>query len=132
MVSLDRFDTRTRANEGVEIELKHVKTGEPMGCFITVLGTDSDAFRRLKTDRERQALDLISKKGADGDLSAEEREEAALALLAGCTVGWRELEQGGKPLVFSPAAAAQLYRDYPPIREQVDRAIANRANFLLA
>jgi hypothetical protein len=124
MANLKQFDTKTNANAGVEIELKFIGSGAPSGAFIRVLGTDSDAFRDMQLERAREALDREAK--GLPDLTPEERDERGIKTLARCTLGWRGLD-GIED--FSIKAAENLYREYPAIREQVNIAIANRANF---
>lgn len=128
MVALAKFDTRTRANQGVEIQLKDLRTGKPAGAFITIIGQDSDRFQEVKTEQARELADSMS----------GERPTAAMInamtcrTLAACTLGWRGLDGPDGPLQFSVSAAEQLYRDYPAIRDQVNEEIADRANFVLA
>lgn len=133
-VSLARFDTKTKANAGIEIELLDARTGVGSGAFITVRGTDSDEFRAFNADRARIHLERIREHGAKTkQQSAAEADEDGAELLAACTVGWRDLDnEDGTPLAFSPAAAKALYLKYPLIREQIDRAIADRSAFLKA
>jgi hypothetical protein len=125
MASLKQFDTKTGANAGVEVELKFIGSGAPSGAFIRVLGTDSDVFRDMQIERAREALDREAK--GLPEWTAEERDERSVQTLARCTLGWRGLDGIDD---FSIKAAEALYRDYPAIREQVNIAIANRANFL--
>lgn len=130
-MDLENFDTVTRANEGAPCALKDVRTGKPTDAVITVRGMDSDDFQRLKADRAR---DMAARResGNYAELTQEERDELAVDTLARMTVGWTGLSHGGQPLVFSVAAARDLYRRFPAIREQVNVFIADRANFLPA
>ena len=125
MATLKQFDTRTGANAGVDVELRFIGSGAPSGAFIRVLGTDSDVFRAMQLERARESLDRETK--GLPDWTAEERDERGVQSLAACTVGWRGLDDIGE---FTLKAAADLYRKYPAIREQINVAIADRANFL--
>jgi hypothetical protein len=40
------------------------------------------------------------------------------------------LDANGDPVAFSRAAVAELYSQFPAVRDQVDACIGNRANFL--
>jgi hypothetical protein len=127
-MDINCFDTKTRADEGVEIELSDLKTGRPAGVFIKVIGSDGDRFSQLTTERARQLRDITSR----GEASKADIDRLASQLLAGCTIGWRGLTRNGDEYPYSPAAALDLYTNYPAIREQIDVAIMRRANFVLA
>jgi len=126
MASLKQFDTKTGSNAGVEIELKIIGSGAPSGAFIRVHGIDSDKFRDMQLERARESLEREAK--GLPDWTPGERDERGVKTLAACTLGWRGLDDIGD---FSVKAAEALYRDYPAIREQINVAIANRANFLV-
>lgn len=128
-MDLKLFDTKTKANEGVEIELRDLRTGKGSGAFIKVLGTDSDRFAELSADRARQVTAILERTGKK-ELSREEINGLTVDLLVGCTVGWRGLESGGEVFEYSPANARRLYEEFPAIREQINLAIADRSNFL--
>lgn len=127
-MDLAQLDTTAAANEGADIELLHPTTGAPLGVLITVCGTDSDAYRQAL--RERQNKRLRNAKRGGATLTAEEIEAEALDLLVRCTSGWTGVELDGKPVAFTREAARDLYRRFRWIREQVDTAIEDRANFL--
>ncbi len=131
MMDLKNFDTKAKANEGVEIELRDLRTGKGSGAFIRVLGTDSDKFAELSAERSRQVATILERTGKK-ELSREEVNGLTVDLLAGCTIGWRGLKDGGEPFEYSDERAKKLYEGYPAIREQVNLAIADRTNFLLA
>lgn len=149
-MDLKDFDVVSGANEGFELQLVNYKTQEPLPLFVTVLGRDSDAFRRVQADQQRRRLAKMTKGNVVrvGSVSAEELEADAIDLLAACTVGWREelapegsavpegsrhekktLTVRGEELTCTRANAARLYADFPWIREQVDAAVGDRANF---
>ena len=130
-MDITSFDTRTRANEGVEIELLSLKTGRGSGSFIKVIGTDSDKFIDLSTQRARAMSELMAQ-SPNGEIDRKDMVRFTVDLLVGCTLGWRGLESDGKPLEFSPANARMLYESFPAIRQQINEATAERKNFLLA
>lgn len=101
--------------------------GTPM--TIGVIGADSDEaqrFQRNTTNRRIQA-------GARAKVTAESIEAQGVNFLATLTKRWNITMDGGKP-EFTKAAAAELYsnRTLAFVREQVDAAISERANFLKA
>ena len=50
-VSIAKFNTATKANHGIEVELLDLATGEGSGAFISVHGTDSKAFKTVVIER---------------------------------------------------------------------------------
>jgi hypothetical protein len=134
-MNLSKFNTTVLANKGVEVELKDLKTGAGAGAYITILGTDSETYQALKEERAREAAARIES-GKGNDLSRDELLRLTVETLARCTTGWRNLdaeeEDGGGALVFSHEAAVKLYTKYPAIRDQINREIADRANFVRA
>ena len=133
--SLAMFDTKTKANAGVEVELTSPRTFEGTGVFITVHGTDSDQFRKASAEMARRTLELSQAGG--GKVDQEQRDELQANLLAACTIGWRglvdeDITGEDKNVPFTKAKVAQIYLSHPVIREQVDAAIANRQAFLKA
>jgi hypothetical protein len=133
MTSLAKFNTTERANDGVEIELKDLVTGLGSGAYITIFGMDGEQYAEAKEERARDML-ARSAAGQTTALSREERVIITSQTLARCTKGWRNLdsEEDGKPIVFSYAAAVDLYKRYPAIADQVNEEIARRANFVKA
>lgn len=130
-MKLSRFNTTDRANAGVKMHLKDLRTGEPTVASIMLLGMDSDEFASIQDDRKRMFAD----RAAAGlpDLTRIERDELNCDMLARCTKRWDDLDaDDDTPLAFSQEAARTLYKEYPAIREQVNIFIAGRANFVLA
>jgi hypothetical protein len=130
-MDLARFDTKTRAAEGVEIELTDLRTGKGAGVFLRMMGMDADEFDDVFVQRQRQMASLMEHSGGK-ELSRAQMVQLTVDLLAACTLGWRGLETAGVAFEFSAANARRLYTDYPAIREQVNTAVADRTNFLLA
>lgn len=125
---LDNFDSRKGAEEGFELQLSDPKTNAPVQEFITILGTDSDAYQEALRAQQRRHAERMQKARRVALPSPEEQEANVIALLVAATVSWRGDKLGKS--AFSPEAAAELYKTYPPIREQVDAGISDRANFL--
>lgn len=130
-MELDRFDTKTRANEGIDFELSDLRTTKGSGVFFRILGSDGDTFQRLATERTRAVAKRLEESGAD-QLSREELDELTADMLASLTIGWRNLDVKGESLPFTLENARMIYKKYPAIRDQINRAVADRGNFLLA
>jgi len=147
-VDLAKLDTVSGANQGFELQLLDPGTLANLGIFIQVLGRDSAEFRKLAADQNRRRIAKVTRGGQfrAGAASLEEMESDGIELLAECTKGWRSVELdkddptieqskpfltiGGEEVQFSRAAAVKLYTNYPWIREQVDGAVIDRANFI--
>lgn len=137
-MDLKELDTVTAANAGLEISLRHPATQEPIGMHITVMGRDSDAFREMQAQQNRGRLDRAVRAGSlKKGMLREQVDRDAIRLLAACTRSWRQdgveggtLTVDGVEVECTAAAAEDLYTKYPWVREQVDEAVMDRANFL--
>jgi hypothetical protein len=115
MIDLSIFDLETRAEGGFTVAIHHPSTYKPVGIEIDVYGIDS---KTAAAAQKRMASAIAD--GAD-------KESAQMVFLAECTKGWRGIADAGKEVVFSADKAAEIYRKYKAIREQVDLAIAQRS-----
>lgn len=124
---------------GYTLELKHPATGEVLvddegvTMTITVVGVDSDQFRKAERDFRIRAITLAKKEG--GSMTPEEQadyaEKEMLNRLVACTVDMH-IQLSGEIVSHSPTKTAEIYHDYPWIKEQVEEAVNNRANFFAA
>ena len=122
---LAKLDTAKVAEEGAELRVAHPTTGEDLGITITMIGTDSKTFRDISKSRATASL---KKKTREIDLDQNESE--AVELLAKCTKGWSGITENGKEVAFSYDNAVDIYTKYIWLREQIDRFMADRSNFL--
>ena len=122
---LAKLDTAKVAKEGAELRVAHPTTGEDLGIIITLIGTDSKTFRDISKSRATASL---KKKTREIDL--DQNESDAVDLLAKCTKAWSGITENGKEVAFSYDNAVQLYTKYLWLREQIDRFMADRSNFL--
>lgn len=122
--------------EGATIALRHPVSNEPLvddkgPLTIDIVGVDSPKFQarqRLLTNKR-----LATSGNRKAKLTAEDLEEEGIATVAACITGWSaNVELDKKPLEFSRANAKLLITRLRWIGEQVDLAIADRANFLKA
>jgi hypothetical protein len=140
--ALPQVDTKTLAEQGVRMVVTRVDTGEPLVTELGVmalilLGSDSKAYRaRTRAVGRRQAEKARAAKPVNAqDFVAEvsDVDEQTIEILAAATVGWENVPDAqGAPIPFSTEAVADLYRQYPAIRDQADLFIGNRVNFLRA
>lgn len=149
-MDLAKLDTVASANEGFEVQLFNPGTMENLGIYITVLGRDSDEFRRLQAEQSKRRMGKLAKGGSFrmSSINAEEMERDTLELLAACTKSWRQerpaaegesldekhyvdtLTVAKEELVCTRENALMLYTKYPWIKEQVDAGVTDRANFI--
>ena len=122
---LAKLDTAKVAEEGAELRVAHPTTGEDLGITITLIGTDSKTFRDISKSRATASL---KKKTREIDL--DQNESDAVELLAKCTKGWSGITENGKEVAFSYDNAVRIYTKYLWLREQIDRFMADRSNFL--
>lgn len=130
-MDLAELDTRKGAEEGFELQLHRPQDGQPVPIWITVMGADSESYQNAMHTLQRRRADKFTR-NKKFVVTPEDVEEDALELLACATSTWRaEVTLDGKPFpAFSKAAARDLYRRFRWIREQVDAAMGDRANFL--
>ena len=118
--------------DSVPVPLRHPTTSERLlsdtGAPITIsiVGMDSEQFRT----RHRAIINRRLSAGKKAKVTAEEIEAESIDTIAACITGWQHVELDGKVLEFSKANAKALLTRLPWLREQLDEAIADRANFL--
>lgn len=131
---MDVFDTKTKANEGIEIEIM-TPGGNSSGLFIRVLGADSDSYSKIKDRQDRARVRLLAKGGRQAiDSLYDNSKENDLELIVACTLGWHLAS--GQPLPFDigqdTKQAVMFYNRYPQVQNQVRMGINDPANFTKA
>lgn len=127
MIDLSELDTKAAANAGTSITLRHPFTNDDLDITINVLGRDSDAFNKIQSAQNKKRFERMQK-NKKGTL-LDDLDESGIALLAACTTGWTNVQLNGSILDFSEDNARMVYERFPWIREQIDSAIGDRANF---
>ena len=94
LFDLSSFDTILASDKGAEVELVHLKSGEPTGIFFKVLGSDSTEWREHVNERanKRLAAQFKAQRGGAKGQDVPTIEDAtadAILLLTRCTIGWR-------------------------------------------
>ncbi|MGV8954611.1 MAG: hypothetical protein ACOH2M_26170 [Cypionkella sp.] len=107
--------------------LKDEKTGEAI--TVDIVGQDSEQYRARARFIQNSRLKTLRK---GGDLVSEETEIQDIGTVAACITGWKHIMLDGKVLEFNKANARVLLTRLPWLREDIDRAIVDRANFLKA
>ena len=142
-MDLSKLNTAKGSEQGYELQLTNPATGADLGVYITVLGRDSLEFKKLQGEHSRKRIAKMHKAGIARGVDVAEIEKETIEVLSACTKSWRTIETvDGKPvsnpililgkerLEFSRDAAARVYTEYSWIKEQIDAAVADRANFL--
>lgn len=137
-IDLASISAKTACNKGYELELTHPVSLEPLGVFIRVVGSESDAFQghvRKHANAVLRERFAAQQRGRKEDAPTVERAEAeTIDLLVACTTGWRTgdapvIEWAGEKLDFTDGNVRRLYAE-KWIRAQVDDAIGELGNFM--
>lgn len=119
-----------KSDEGATLQILHPSTMEPIeGMTITLLGQDSQVYRKLSLGKQQAALNRMNKGKKAADLDAEKLSEDSINDLVKLTVSWTGFERDGKPVEFTDVNVKNIYHEFPFIREQAQEFIADRANF---
>lgn len=105
--------------------------GDEIDFRVTIVGVDSPTYRAKSTELQRARMNQMFRKKAAPD--PDDAEKDALELLVAATRGFSGSANplgGDGPLDFNTENVRRLYRERPQVREQIDRAINTRANFL--
>lgn len=128
-MDLSTLDMQAAAQDGATITLNHPVTDVSLDAQIDLVGADGQEFKAALDDARRRFDAQNKGKKNPTSLSTAEREAAQAKILARATTGWRNIEWEGKPLAFTAENCSMIYSKNPWIMEQVDRFIADRANF---
>ena len=120
-----KLDFAAKAEEGAVMQVKNPLTGEALGATITLIGTDSKAFRDLAKQRATATLKRTKEEQENYD-----SDDEMSVMLSKCTLAWSGVEEGVEAVEFSQENALMMYRKYRWLRDQVDQFIGDRANFL--
>lgn len=131
------FDASALASEvdNAEIEIIHPVTKQGTGIFVTIYSCDSETYKKVSRKQLNRRLKNPGRRVAGVQITSEEIEAENIETLVTCTKSWRGVGWSGEAaengvLPFSAANAELLYKRVPTIREQVEAAINDRANFL--
>jgi hypothetical protein len=134
-IDLSSIDTVKGSNEGFDVKIYHPGTMADLNITINVLGKDSDEFQKVSRAQSKKRLEKMTKGGFRAHSMTpppEEIEADGLELLAKCTKSWSGVVIDGKEVEFSHDNAIMVYTRFPWIKEQIDVAIGDRANFIKA
>lgn len=130
--SFSDLDSRTLANEGVDVEIINPATGVSTGFVIHVLGMDSKVYKDLEAKQRRARLARVAKMGKIPPRTDDEMRESALDLMVACTVRWGMKDGSPFDVECTPENVRDTYERYDEIKEQVEAAIIDRTRFIRA
>jgi hypothetical protein len=130
MADLQLLDSVALANSGEKLVLLHPSTEEELDITITLMGSDSDEYRTTIKKRFEQAQRQQAKSKKGNEIDLDEAEDKSRDLLAKMTLSWENVEEAGKKVSCTFESAKDLYKKYPWIREQVEKFISDRSNFI--
>lgn len=133
---LAALDTAERAEAGVEMAVCHPVSGEPLSArdgapvAIRLAGLDSCRFERASAALAGRRL-AAEQRGPDPEAGVDGLTRGERArFLAMVTVDWRGVALDGVVLSCTTDNAEKLYLRLPWLLDQIDRFVADRANFL--
>lgn len=128
-MDLNKLDLTKASNEGTWYTLKHPVSNEDLPMKIKIIGKDSDKFVKLSEDFRRSTLeDMKANKTTEQRIQTS--KEYGDSLLIACTIEWQGIELDGKKLDCTSDNVKLVYQRFGWIKEQIDTAIADRANFI--
>ena len=127
-MDLKKRDTKKGAETGCALTVVDVN-GKETDIVIRLRGADSEAYREQLREIQRRTMNHLNRT-RKLVRAPEEIEAESIELLVAATIGWSGIQEDGKDVPFTAANATRIYTDYPAIREQADRAVNDRANFL--
>lgn len=108
-------------------------SGAPV--MLKLLGGDGAVYNDITLQRARAAMaDAKARGGAPAPITSGVKEQCGLLKML--TVDWKGFEKTGstkdEPVImpFTQDAVEAVYLKYPLIRDQADRWISTRANFM--
>lgn len=137
-MSLCELNTREKSDQGISVDILHPKTSQPIGIRFVILGGDSETARAMLRKQQTRRLGNAQRNRNALSRTPDEIEADNVELLAACTREWFTGNEAtieitpGEWVPCTPENAARLYTDpgFAWLREQIDREIGDRANFL--
>lgn len=125
----DASDFEIADDASVEIELYNPRTKQGTNMFFTVYSRDSDVAKKvLRKQQDRRLLQMKRSRGGI-NLTSEELENERFEFVVACVKSIRNVKWHGAEVVCDHASLRELFEKAPPIMEQVQDAIDERALF---
>lgn len=112
--------------------VKHPETNQPTPIVVTLAGPEHPNRKKIAYAAQRRLRKVLQQTGKLQLADPEEEEGEEVDMLVACTLGWKGISVGGKPLAFSAEAARSLYTDPKRrwLRDQVKAALNEREHFI--
>ncbi len=115
-------------------QLKHPVDGAPLDVTFTLAGPEHPTRQKLALQMSRDMRRRVQKAGKLVLEDPEDELEQETDFLVSCTLGWKNLEIGGKPVEFSPGEARTLYTSpkFAWVRRQIRKALDDAEVFTVS
>ena len=116
-----------------KIQFKDPATGDPTGVIFEMAGPEHPDRKRITFAQSRKFLRSYAKTGRAEMPEPEDAESQKKENLAAFTLGWTGLiDDAGAPVVFSKAAALELYNNPEMgwLVDQLDSALGEKELFI--
>jgi hypothetical protein len=123
-MELSELQTSDPHEAGSEVRVMDPNTGKSTDVYIKVKGVDSVDYRRSVAEMRTFIMEAAMR----GEKA--ETDGFHIDALVNSTIGWRGIVDNGKAYKFTKKRCKDLYASRPYIRDQIDRFITNRANFI--
>ena len=135
-MDLGAFDIASKANEGVDLELRgpngeRLHGDDGMSIVWTCLTSDSKTYQRLQHQQTTNRLNKRVSRGGRLKITGEELEQDAIDIMVACVRKWSgNWEYNGQKLECNPINVRTILEKELWIREQIDEFINDRSNLL--
>lgn len=112
--------------------VKHPETNQPTPIVVTLAGPEHPNRKKIAFAHQRRLRKVLQQTGKLQLADPEEEEADEVDMLVACTLGWKGISIGGKPLAHSAEAARQIYSDPKRrwLRDQLKAALNEREHFI--
>ncbi|MBT0666333.1 hypothetical protein KI809_18655 [Geobacter pelophilus] len=133
-MALDDLCTAETADQGIDIEIFHPGSGESLGIFIRMLGSDSEEYieaERKITNRQKEKAKRTRDFTAGMDY--DQSQAALVEKMAACFVSWKEVVPGkdGQDPAFKPTIELKKGEELEATKNNFKKIISNRGFFWL-
>lgn len=138
-MALKNLNTAVAADKGIDIDIYHPGSGDPLGITITMHGSDSKAYvdaERKVANRQREHAKRTRDFAAA--LDYDQQQAALTERMAACFIGWREGDKN--TIEFEPGQELEATREnfrkiisdrgFFWLRQQIQTGMDNVTNFL--
>lgn len=122
--------------ETTTLTLYHPATNEDLlnadksPMTVTVHGPYSSRYKKALRAQQQDRMTTGRGRAKSATLSPEELEAFSEALLIECIEDWQITLEGTKKLAFTPESAAEVFKEFPWVREQISAAMGDVGDFL--